>query len=262
MPYVEGDVDDAGQLVQRDHVRPVGRRAVRIGMRFEEEAVGPRGGRGVEQRRDEVAQAAARALGLDRPRHALGRHPLPLFHVHGASGATGRYEQVGLTAQEGRDLQHVGDLRGGGYVAGLVDIGENRQARRGPHFGERREPALGARPPWPFESRAVRLVVGGLVDDVQPDLCREIGERLADPQVQVVGLDDAGSRDQEGGAPPSEVLRHVSRGGRRVETTAPPGRGAPCLWRAAAGAQRPRTRRTGGAAGWVEISARGGTGSR
>src|SRR5256885_11493871 len=63
MPYVEGDVDDAGQLVQRDHVRPVGRRAVWIGMRFEEEAVGPRGGRGVEQRRDEVAQAAARALG-------------------------------------------------------------------------------------------------------------------------------------------------------------------------------------------------------
>src|SRR6266550_3351030 len=130
-------------------------------------------------------------------------------------------------------LRSRGDLRGGGYVAGLVDIGENRQARRGPDLGERREPALGARPPWPFEPRAVCLVVRRLVDDVQAELQREVGERLADPQVQVVGLDDARSRDQEGGAPPSEVLRHVSRGGRRAETTAPPGRGAPCLWRAA-----------------------------
>src|SRR6267378_1455818 len=115
-------------------------------MRFEEKAVRPRGGGGIEQWRDEVTQTAARAIRalprllhrvgavvydrrsargpepreiahidheitvaeegaplghrdfgrsaradlLNGPRHALGGHPLSLFHVHGPSGPTSR----------------------------------------------------------------------------------------------------------------------------------------------------------------------------
>src|SRR4029077_10344283 len=62
MPYVQRDADDPSKLVQPNHVRPVGRRAVRIGVRFEEEAVGAGGGGGIKEWRNEVPQTAARAV--------------------------------------------------------------------------------------------------------------------------------------------------------------------------------------------------------
>src|SRR6266702_2676330 len=62
LPHVERHADDRAQLVERDHVGPVGRRTVGIGVRLEEEPVGT-GGRGrVQQRRDELPQASARAV--------------------------------------------------------------------------------------------------------------------------------------------------------------------------------------------------------
>src|SRR5947208_297636 len=138
---------------------------------------------------------------------------------------------------------------GGGYLAGFVDIRENRQAGRSPDLRERREPLFGAGAPRRLQPRPVRFVVGRLVDDVHPELRPEVGQRLADPQVHVVGLDDARPCDEERGGPRLEVLRHVSRGGRRAETTAPPARGAPCPWPDGADAPRPRTLRRGGGAG-------------
>src|SRR6266550_7081423 len=62
MPDVHGEPHDPGELVERHHVRSVGRRAGRIGMGLEEEAVGARGGGGVQQGRNEAAVASARAV--------------------------------------------------------------------------------------------------------------------------------------------------------------------------------------------------------
>src|SRR2546426_12283393 len=47
-----------------------------------------------------------------------------------------------------------------------------------------------------LQAGAVRLVVRRLVDDVHPELRPDVGERLADADVQVVGLDDARPRDE------------------------------------------------------------------
>ena len=44
--------------------------------------------------------------------HVVGRQELALLHVDGAAGFGGGHEQVGLAAQERRDLQDVDDLGG------------------------------------------------------------------------------------------------------------------------------------------------------
>ena len=152
------------------------------------------------------------------PGHPLGGHPLALLHVHGPPGTTRRDEQIGLPAQERGDLQDVRDLGRGRHVAGLVDVGEDREAGSRADSLEGLEPALetGA-PPCP-DPRPVRLVVGRLVDDVHAELRRELAQGLADSQVQVVGFDDAGPRDEERGRSSPEMGRHVSRGGRRAGT--------------------------------------------
>jgi hypothetical protein len=54
-------------------------------------------------------------------------HPLPLLDVHRPAGGARRLEQVGLAAEEGRDLQHVRDLRDGGALLGQVHVGEHGQ---------------------------------------------------------------------------------------------------------------------------------------
>src|SRR6266851_6612438 len=63
LPDLDREADNAGELVERHHVGAVGRRVRRIRMRLEEEAVGSRGRRGVQQRGNEAALSAARAIG-------------------------------------------------------------------------------------------------------------------------------------------------------------------------------------------------------
>src|SRR5256885_4972400 len=77
-------------------------------------------------------------------------------------------------------------------------------------------------------------------------------ERGRDPKIQVVRFDDARPRDEKRGGPPpgGEVLRHVSRAGRRAATAARPGWRRAGSGRDAAGAPLPRNRRTAGAAAW------------
>src|SRR5256885_2837053 len=74
MPDVHREPHDSSKLVERDHVRSVGRRARRIGMGLEEEAIGARGGSGVQQGGNEAALAPSRALwALPRLLHRMCR---------------------------------------------------------------------------------------------------------------------------------------------------------------------------------------------
>src|SRR5207245_5333024 len=57
MPDVHREPHDPGELVERYHVRSVGRRAGGIGVRLAEEAIGTGGGCGVQQGRNEAAVA-------------------------------------------------------------------------------------------------------------------------------------------------------------------------------------------------------------
>src|SRR6267154_6429389 len=74
LPDLQGDGDEPRKLVQRHHGGPVARGMVGVGMRFEEERVGARGSRGVEERGHEFPQPSACAV------HAL---PRLLYRVRG-----------------------------------------------------------------------------------------------------------------------------------------------------------------------------------
>ena len=63
---------------------------------------------------------------------SAGRQELTLLDVDGAPGLGRRDEQVGLAAQEGGNLQHVGDLGGGRGLRRLVDVGEHGHADAAP----------------------------------------------------------------------------------------------------------------------------------
>src|SRR6185436_13444537 len=62
MPHVDRERDDSGELLERHHVGAVRRRARRIGMGFEEKAVGAGGRGGIKKRGNEGALPAARAI--------------------------------------------------------------------------------------------------------------------------------------------------------------------------------------------------------
>jgi len=57
--------------------------------------------------------------------HVLGSEELAFFDIDGAAGATGGNEEVCLAAEEGGDLEDVGDFGGGAGLGGFVDIGED-----------------------------------------------------------------------------------------------------------------------------------------
>src|SRR2546425_389212 len=73
LPDFERHAHNRRQLVERQHVRPVGRSAVGVGVRLEEEPVRTGGGGGVQERRDEFPQAAARAAPAPAPLLYRGR---------------------------------------------------------------------------------------------------------------------------------------------------------------------------------------------
>ena len=69
--------------------------------------------------------------------------------------ARGGVQQVGLAAEEGGDLEHVGHLGRGLGLPALVDVGDDRDAELLLDGGEDREPLLHAR-----AARRCRLTSG------------------------------------------------------------------------------------------------------
>src|SRR5207248_438738 len=57
-----------------------------------------------------------RAHLLDGAAHAFRMHPLTLLDVHSPASLSCGDEEIGLAAEEGRDLKDIGDLRGGGAL--------------------------------------------------------------------------------------------------------------------------------------------------
>ena len=173
---------------------------------------------------------------LDGAAHAVGGHPLPLLHVHRPARSSDGHQEIRLAAEECGDLEDVGNLRGGRHLVRLVNVRENRQPGGAADLREGTEAPLEPGSARALEARAVRLVVGGFVNHVDPESRSQLGQRFAHPYVQVVRLDDAGAGDEEWELGSPEVQRHFSRAGRGV-----------------AAARRPRSPRTGGAGAWGGI---------
>ena len=62
---------------------------------------------------------------FDRVAHIATAQKLRLFDVHRASRPRRRHEQIGLTAEERRNLQHIAHFGDGRSLPRLVDVGED-----------------------------------------------------------------------------------------------------------------------------------------
>ena len=79
---------------------------------------------------EEDALAAGLANLLDGVAHVPGRNELALLDVDGAAALAGGDQQVGLAAEERRDLQHVDRFGHARHVGGFVHVGEHRNLDR------------------------------------------------------------------------------------------------------------------------------------
>ena len=129
--------------------------------------------------------------------HVLGRDELTLLHVDGATGFSGGDEQVGLTAEEGGNLEDIAGLGDGGAVLGLVHVGEDGEVRL---FGDAAQDARAFGESGTAEARdrgAVGLVVRSLEDvgdgEVAGDALNGIGHEAR----MLLAFDDARAGDEE-----------------------------------------------------------------
>src|SRR6218665_365310 len=77
--------------------------------------------------------------------HLMGREELAFFDVHRLAAAGCGADEVRLAAQEGRGLQHIHHLRGGGAVVLGVHVGQHRQGQFAPHPGQDFQALVAAR---------------------------------------------------------------------------------------------------------------------
>ena len=130
-------------------------------------------------------------LGLRRGLGDLGqdipaiprRQELPLLDVQPAAGAGHgagrRHHQIGLAAQEGGNLHHVGDVRRRLGLIDLVDVRGDGNVDLGLHPGQHRQSRLKSRSPVAVDGRAVGLVEAGLEHEGQTQAG---GDRLQFPR--------------------------------------------------------------------------------
>ena len=120
--------------------------------------------------------------------HVPGRQELALLDVDRAAGLRRGDQQVGLPAQEGRDLQHVDRLGDRRALLGRVHVGQHRHAEALAHLGEDRQALLHAEAARGVGAGAVRLVEAGLVDEADAELARELGQRAGTSPARARGF--------------------------------------------------------------------------
>ena len=121
---------------------------------------------------------------VDDVPHVPGREELALLDVDDLAGLGRGDEEIGLPAEEGRDLEDVDDRRDDRALLALVDVGEDRHAELAPEIGEDRQRRVEPHAALAGETGAVRLVEGGLVDEADA----EAGRHLLEPAGDVEGM--------------------------------------------------------------------------
>ena len=146
---------------------------------------------------DEDAIVAGRASFLNHVLHVPGGEELAFLDVHGAFGHRGGDYQVGLAAEERRDLQHVGYLGDFRDVLGVVHVGEDGNvdlvldlSQDAETLGE----AWSAKAP---DRSAVCLIVRSLKDERHVKRPRYALDDFSHEDGVLFAFDDAGPGDQE-----------------------------------------------------------------
>src|ERR1043166_5850446 len=124
-----------------------------------------------------------------------GREELTLLDVDGAARAAGGDDEGGLPAEEGRDLQNVGDVRGLLHLRRVVNVGEHGQARLPFDGAQGVESFADAGAAVGGVRGAVRLVVGSLEDVVESGVARPLLALARDHQRVLARLNDARAGD-------------------------------------------------------------------
>ena len=125
-----------------------------------------------------------------------GARNWPFLTLTTPAGLGGRDQQVGLAAQERRNLQHVDDLGHGRALARFMHVGQHGQAGPLADFGK--DGQGGFEPHATLAARAgpVGLVEGGLEDDADAKRGRYFLEGKCHFERVVAALHLAGARDQ------------------------------------------------------------------
>ena len=152
--------------------------------------------RGAPLGQEDVAGAHFAKL-VDDVLHVFRREELPLLHVHGPSGLAGGSEEIGLPAEERRNLQHVRDFGGGSALPDLVHVGEHGQADFLLHAGEDPQPFDQTGTAKGLSAGAIRLVEAALEDGRDSVLLRGVRHLARLAQRELLAFDHARTRDDD-----------------------------------------------------------------
>jgi hypothetical protein len=147
--------------------------------------------------RDQVPAGPVGKDLLHRVADVEGRHELALLDVHRPPGCGAGNQEIGLPAQEGRDLQAVGHLGGRLCLAGLVDIGHHGDLGLDPRPSQNPQALVEAEPPIGGQARAVGLVDGRLEHDRKVLSLSDLADPAGHRQRHLLRLDDVDTRDQD-----------------------------------------------------------------
>src|SRR5512139_191907 len=153
---------------------------------------------------------------LDRVTHVVRREKLSLLEIDRPAGPGGGDDEVSLTTEERRNLQHVRDLGGALSLPRLVDVGQDGHADLALDLGQHAEPFLQA---WTAKRPgrgAIGLVERRLEDEGNAGPTGDVPQSRAEGQRVRLALDDARAGDQHERAATTDchrAERYRSRGG-------------------------------------------------
>ena len=150
----------------------------------------------VRQRRAFAAATAGTHLRRGPP-HPFRLQPLALLDVDRQPGRASRFEEVGLPAEERRNLERIDHLSGRPALLGQVHVGDHRQPSRLLHARERRESRVEPGAARRARVRPVRLVEARLEHDTAGHALGEPCEVFSDAKIQCVVLELTRARQQE-----------------------------------------------------------------
>ena len=146
---------------------------------------------------DENFVVARGAAFLHDMPHIGGRHELALLDIDHALRHGRGHDQIGLAAQECRNLQDVRDFRHLGDVGGFVHVGKNRHVHFIFHFFQDAQTFHQSRAAIAANGSAIGLVVGRLEDERKIQRTRDALDHFRHEERVLLALDDARPGNQK-----------------------------------------------------------------
>src|SRR5580698_3006939 len=145
----------------------------------------------------EHALAAGIANFLDRMPHVPRRNKLTLLDVDHPTALPCRYEQVGLPAKEGGNLENVNGFGDARNVNGLVNISQDGHFGDFSNLPQNAQTLFNSRAAEAANRGAIGFVVGGLEDVRQLLLARDSRDGLGHLEGVRFTFDDTGAGDEK-----------------------------------------------------------------